>query len=315
MKQAILSDHGFEVREVPRPACEANGLLVKTVANGVCSGEVHRFVDVDSRCGKELIMGHEGSGVVVEVGRDVTGFNTGDNVTTLGGPFAEYISCTPDHTVRLADTVDPLWALGEPVACCVHAMNRARIKEGCSVALVGCGFMGLVCLQLARAKGAERITAVDAVDGRLEMARQLGADETLTADQISIEKLNEKYGRYQGEYDVVLEAVGNQSALDACGYLVKQHGLINLIGHHQSNGGKRNVFIQQWNVKAIDVINGHVRLVDEKVAAMREGMKLASEGKLILESLVATYPLDQIEMAFNDAVNRKPGIFKPVIIF
>ena len=103
----------------------------------------------------------------------------------------------------------------------------------------------------------------------------------------------------------VIEAAGNQSALDLCPELVAQHGRIILIGYHQSRNGQRTVDMQQWNFKAIDVINGHVRRQDEKVAAMRKGMDLMQQGHINTEPLVSVYDLDDIETA--SAHKTSPG--------
>ena len=97
-------------------------------------------------------------------------------ILIIGGGFAEYVVATPDQCVVLPDSIDPKWGLGEPVACCVHAMMRSRIRLGDRVAILGCGFMGLVCLQLASLMGASSITAIDLLDWRLAKAKEVGAD-------------------------------------------------------------------------------------------------------------------------------------------
>jgi threonine dehydrogenase-like Zn-dependent dehydrogenase len=282
------------------------------LANGVCSGEVHVFKERGALEG-DRPMGHEASGVLVEVGRRARGFRAGDIVTVLGGPFAEYFLCAPAAVVACPPGVDPRWALGEPVACCVHAMNRSRIAAGCRVAVVGCGFMGLVCLQLARHVGATWITAIDMRDERLQRAREFGADEALSP-QAALP--DEARGRcaVQGEYDVVVEAAGTASALELATYLVRQHGLINVVGYHQSDGGLRTIRMGQWNWKAIDVVIGHVRRNDEKLQAMRQGVDLAARGVLRLAPLVTCYPLGRIQQAFTDCADLKPGVYKAVIV-
>ncbi|MEZ4591950.1 MAG: zinc-binding dehydrogenase [Chloroflexota bacterium] len=118
-----------------------------------------------------------------------------------------------------------------------------------------------------------------------------------------------------GEFDVVIEAAGVQSAVDLCTELVKQHGRIILIGYHQANNGLRTVNMQQWNFKAIDVINGHVRRQDEKLAAMAQGMALMQQGHLQTEPFVTVYPFLEIEKAFQALAARKRGLFKAVLVW
>ncbi|MBN1259166.1 MAG: zinc-binding dehydrogenase, partial [Anaerolineae bacterium] len=194
------------------------------------------------------------------------------------------------------------------VACCVHAAERFGIRPGDRVAVVGCGFMGLVCMQLARYQGAGHILAVDPIDERRAMALQLGADAALDPTACVIAD------PYKGEFDVVIEAAGVPAAIDLSTDMVKQHGRIIVVGYHQSNGGLRTVNMQLWNYKAIDVINGHVRRDDEKLAAMRKGVALMQEGILTTEPLATLYALDQIQRAFEDLTGRKPGLFKAVLV-
>jgi len=314
MKQAILTEHGFEVRELPKPNCGSSHVLVRTIANGLCASDIGAYKNTAGRIAKELRLGHEASGEVVEVGSDVASLSPGDKVTALGGSFAEYNVFKPANLVKLPESVNPIWALGEPVACCVHAMNRAKIKAGDKVAIVGCGFMGLICLQLAKSFGAGEITAIDVIEKRLDLAKRLGAQRVKNANEFGdLMKIEGWEGLIHGEYDVVIEAAGNQAALDLCGYLVKQHGLINIVGHHYSNGGRRTVYMNQWNCKAIDVVNGHVRRNDEKYAAMQQGVQLAASGQLILEPLVTCYPLSRIEEAFKQSIADQNNLIKVVI--
>ena len=309
MRQAVLTDRGFEIRRTPMPRIASDEVLVRIAGNGVCAGDIGKFKDTRGRLGRELLLGHEASGEVAAVGSSVAMFKPGDLVTALGGFFAECHSFTPDQLVRLPEGLDPVYGLGEPTACCVHAMERSRIEPGDRVALVGCGFMGLVCLQLARRQGASAIVALDTRASRRAMATRLGATQAL--DPASVNATGKDF---DGEYDVVIEAAGTQSALDLCGYLVRQHGLMLVVGHHHSEGGMRRVYMNQWNVKALDVVNGHVRRNDEKRDAMARAMALMADGHLVVEPLAICYPLARIQEAFEDVAAGRDGLFKAVIV-
>jgi threonine dehydrogenase-like Zn-dependent dehydrogenase len=175
--------------------------------------------------------------------------------------------------------------------------------------VVGCGFMGLVCLQLARLQGASLICALEPLGWRREMALRLGANEAWGADGASAKELLKE----QHDFDVIIEATGVQGGIDLVGDLVAQHGRVVLVGYHQTNDGLRTVNMKQWNYKAIDVVNGHVRRNDEKRDAMRVGLTLQSSGQLIVDPLVTRYPLDQAQRAFEDLANRKEGLYKAVL--
>lgn len=189
----------------------------------------------------------------------------------------------------------------------MHAGNRFGIRGGERVAVIGCGFMGLICQQLAAYQGAGSILAVDPVAYRRKMALQLGAHEACDPQSYKVGDPE------QGEFDVVIEAAGVQATIDLAGDMVKQHGRIVLIGYHQSNGGLRTVNMQLWNYKAIDVVNGHIRREWEKFDAMRQGLIVMQKGHIITEPLVTLYDLDDITHAFHDLTSGKEGLFKAVV--
>lgn len=307
MRTAILNPQGFELREYEVPPYGDDEVLVKTTACGVCGGDVFVYQTRVEHEIKELLLGHEGSGVIVAVGKGVEGFNIGDLVTAIGGAYADYFAIDPQMLVKLPAGIDPIYALGEPIACCVHAGNRFGVQPGDRVAVVGCGFMGLICLQLAKIQGAGHICAIDPVAYRRTMALQLGANEALTPDAVNIADI------WQGDFDVVIEVAGSAAALELCGELVNQHGRLILVGYHQSNDGWRAVNMKLWNYKAIDVVNGHVRRKAEKLAAMQQGMTLLRNGQLVVESLVTRYNLGDVEQAFIDFTAQKEGLFKAVL--
>jgi threonine dehydrogenase-like Zn-dependent dehydrogenase len=309
MKVAVLTQDGFEVRDLAIPPYGPDEVLVETVACGVCGGDLFAYRTRFEPEITESVMGHEGSGIVAAIGRDVEEFAEGDVVTAIGGAYADYFVVKADSLVKLPEKVDPVYALGEPIACCVHAGNRFGVERGDCVAVVGCGFMGLVCLQLARYQGAGFICGIDPLAYRREVSIQLGADEATEPEHWRVED-----PLRGGEFDVVIEAAGVQGAIDLSSDLVRQHGRIILVGYHQSNGGTRTVNMKQWNYKAIDVVNGHVRRGEEKLEAMRVGMELMSTGDLLTEPLVTCYELDEVEQAFQDLIDRREGILKAVLV-
>jgi threonine dehydrogenase-like Zn-dependent dehydrogenase len=311
MKAAVLTEAGFEIRELDTPPFGDDEVLIKTTACGVCSGDVFVYKNREELAATHSLLGHEGSGLVAGVGQSVTGFAKGDVVTALGMPaYAEYFVTAPEKLVKLPPEIDPVLALGEAIACCVHAGNRFGTRPGDRTAVVGCGFMGLICLQLVKYQRAGYICAIDPVVYRLDISRQFGADTTLNPMTTEAKDVVAQHG----EFDIVIEAAGTQSAIDLCTDLVKEHGRIILVGYHQSNGGIRTVNMQQWNYKAIDVINGHVRREDEKAEAMRQGVELMRQGHLVTAPLVTTYDLTDIEAAFRALISGRAGLFKAVLL-
>jgi (R,R)-butanediol dehydrogenase/meso-butanediol dehydrogenase/diacetyl reductase len=155
-----------------------------------------------------LILGHEAAGVVEEIGEGVTGVKVGqrvavENVETCGvcfwckrgesavcpsmavfglsadGGLAEYASWRGDQLIPLPDSIsDSEASLGEPTQVAVHAVRRSGIKPGDTAAIVGCGAVGLLTLQMAKAAGV-KVIAIDQRASSLELAEKLGADQVL----------------------------------------------------------------------------------------------------------------------------------------
>lgn len=310
MKAALLTRNGFEIRDVDEPRVRPGEVRVRASACGVCEGDTFQYRKMTKGEKFPSELGHEGTGIVEVVGEAVTGVTVGEVVTAIDGPYAESFVTRPERLAKLPPGIDSLWAMGEPVACVIHAAPRFGVRLGDRVAVLGCGFMGLLCLQAARLQGASELCAMDLLDWRLETAEELGVDEVLNVEGTDGQTLAKRLG----EFDVVIEAVGNQAALEMTWPLVKQHGRVVLIGYHQTNQGLRTVNMERWNFKAIDVINGHVRRDDEKVEAMRRGLALMAAGRLRVEPLVTAYDLADIDKAFQDLLERKQGLYKVALV-
>jgi len=310
MKIAVLmKPRMFEIKDGQKPQIGDNEILVRNVVCGVCEGDTHPYKG-ENLCTpfppNGYYLGHESSGIVEKKGNLVSGIKVGDKVTLIGGGFAEYVKVIAKLAVKLPPSLNLKWALGEPIACVVAAGWRSKIKLGDRVAIIGTGFMGLLLLQLTKILGAAKITALDLLDWRLEKAKQLGADEVYNPQGKNSQKIREDIG----EMDVAIESAGTQEGIDIATDLVKEHGTIVIFGYHQ---GYRKVNMKLWNWKSIDVINGHIRDMDKKVAAMRAGVSLLETGRLHIASLVKEYQLQQINQAFEDVIQKKKGVFKAVI--
>jgi len=313
MKAAILSKNGFAIKEVETPKCVPGTILVKSEVCGICEGDLFRYkCALEGKPIEQTLIGHEGCGVVVEVGAGVDGFKPGDRVADLqNGTYSEFFLTKPDMLSKLPEGLPFEEALGEPVACYVHASGRFGIKPGDRVAILGCGFMGLGCMQMALLEGAGKLVAFDPIAWRREKALKTGANLALdNNDYASPEKLKEL-----GEFDVVIEAAGVQPVIDMATKMVREHGRILLVGYHQSGNGLRTIDMKTWNYKALDVVNGHVRLASEKREAMIRGLNLIACGKLDMKSLTTVYKFNDLAKAFSDLAGRKEGLFKAALKF
>jgi threonine dehydrogenase-like Zn-dependent dehydrogenase len=167
--------------------------------------------------------------------------------------------------------------------------------------------MGLMCLQIAKYHGAVFILAADPIRERAHLAANLGANEYL------YEEIPSAAHKFNSYFDVVIEASGTQAALTLAGDIVVNHGRIIIIGYHQSNGGMRQINMKQWNYKAIDIVNGHIRNENEKFDAMNTAINLLREEKFSTKGLVSVFPLSEINEAFESLQKREQGLIKGVL--
>jgi threonine dehydrogenase-like Zn-dependent dehydrogenase len=309
MRAAVLAaPRRFELADVPRPDPAPGELLVRLDGCGVCGSNLVPWQ------GREWFRypfapgapGHEGWGRVAGVGAGVAGFRDGDRVALLSGAaFAEYDVAPADRAVRIPAGLEGPFP-GEALGCGANVFRRSAIGAGDRVAVVGAGFIGLVALRLAALAGA-RLVAVGRREPALALARRFGAEATVAMGPdrgATVEAVR----RVAGERlcDVVIEAVGNQAALDLSSELVGEGGRLVIAGYHQD--GPRTVDMGLWNWRGIDVVNAHER--DARV--QREGVLAAAgavaEGRLDPSPLYTTFPLERLDAAFR-AMEERPGDF------
>jgi threonine dehydrogenase-like Zn-dependent dehydrogenase len=286
---------------------------VRIIACGVCASELHPWDRGVAAYPSRL--GHEPVGVVEAVGDGVTQFAPGDRVTGL---FLEAFSDTaiaPEEILLpvpegLADEN----AMGEPLACLVNAQRRTPVELADRVALIGLGYMGLGMLQLLKLRGPSRIIAIDVREEAREHAKKLGADEVYHPNDVPEEYHLTRWEDWESGrgLDVVVEASGTQPGLTLAGKLVRAHGILSILGFHQ--GGDRQVDVEMWNWKAIDVVNAHVRRRADLLESMRIGLELEAKGLIDMGSLVThRFALNEVDQAYTALRDKPEGFIKAVV--
>lgn len=256
--------------------------------------------------------GHEGWGVIDALGDDVHGWRVGEPVACLSrAAYAEFDLAAAADVVALPPSLASRSCPGEPLACATNVIRRSRIAAGQPVVIVGIGFLGGLLVQLAASRGAH-VIAVSRRRFARDMALTCGASEAVPFDDVGTAR--EAVCRRLGSDGApcVIEAVGEQRALDLAGSLVAERGQLVIAGYHQD--GPRTVALQQWNWRGLDVTNAHER--DPRV--YREGLELAVEalaaGSLRLEPLLTTeLPLGRLDEAFRMMQARPDGFLKAVV--
>lgn len=171
--------------------------------------------------------------------------------------------------------------------------------------------MGLLLLQCLKVQGPKKIIAIDLRREALSQALKYGVDAVLLADdkQLPSKVLELNGGK---EPDIVIEATGSQNGLTLCGDLIKIRGRLVIYGYHQ--GPSRQVNIQQWNWKGLDVTNAHERDLVIYTAGMKAGFDLVEQGKLVMDGLVThRFSINEINEAFRLSCEKPAGYIKSTV--
>ena len=222
---------------------------VEVAACGICSWDLQTF-----RAGGDSAYaappGHEGVGYIAKLGAGVTGWEVGDRVA--GGGFARLRNMPANRVYRIpeSDLADHHWIV-EPVSCVVTGMDHCQLKAGERLAMVGCGFMGLMMLQGLRGVGADQMIALDVDDKRLDLALEAGATE---AHNVTAPGFDDVKRDLAGRgIDTVVDTSGAQSGLDLATDIVRRAGRINLFGWIKGDTATFNP--STWHGKAISLVN------------------------------------------------------------
>lgn len=341
-KAAVLHkpfDIRIEEVDVRQPADDEVMIRVKAV--GVCGSDIHFYKE--GKIGKfivekPLILGHEASGEIVEVGKGVKERKVGDRVAIEPGipcrrceycksgrynlcPDMKFLSCPPydgffveyvvvpwDFTFILPEGISfEEGAMVEPLSVAMQAGKRAGIKAGDSVAVLGAGPIGLCTLQMAKAFGASPIIITDVSAARLEAAKKMGADYTINVKQEDpVERiLDITQGR---GVDITFECAGQVTTTQSTPYITKPGGVITLVGV-TSEEVYPMPMLEIAHMRELDV-RGVFRYANVHPLTV----KLLGEGKLDAKSLITHhFPLDRCQEALEFVDKNKDVVIKAVV--
>ena len=245
MKSAVFyGKHDLRVEEHEMPKVGPKDVLIQVKACGVCGTDVHIY-EGDKGAAEvtpPTILGHEFSGVIAEVGSEVTNYKAGDRVcidpncycgacepcrngvvhycehmigygTTVNGGFAEYCAVNERQVYKLGDNTSfEQGAMTEPVACCLHGMDMCEIRPGHQVVVIGGGMRGLLMLQLSRRAGAAKVALLEPVESKREVGKKLGADICIDPIHEDVKARLKEVGMTW--VNTVIECVGRPSTIE-----------------------------------------------------------------------------------------------------
>ena len=316
MKAACLTaPRRIEIVDAPVPDPADGQVRVKHEGCGVCASNLPPFE------GREWFeypmppghLGHEAWGIVDAVGPHVAHFKAGDRVATLGqDAYAEYGLSDAASTLKLPRELDGRDFPGEPLACAVNILRRSGIKPGDTVAIVGVGFLGALLCRLATDAGAT-VIAITRRACALQFARDFGAAAAVPMEDHHRIIADVKELTAGKLCDVVIECTGKQWPLDLSGELVREHGRLVIAGYHQD--GLRQVNLQLWNWKGLDVINAHERVPQTYIDGMKLAAELVASAKLDPAPLFThRFGLQQLAEALQLTADRPEGFMKALIV-
>lgn len=342
MKALVLESYNNLVyKDMPEPEYKPNEVLVRVKACGICGSDIHGFDGSSGRRNPPLIMGHEASGVIVEVGSSVKNYKVGDRVTfdstvydlddwytlkgkynlsdsrmVLGvspkeykrhGAFAEYV-VVPEHILyHLPDSVTfEQAAMVESVAVAAHAIDLTPINLRDTALVVGTGMIGLFLVQLLKLSNAGTIIAIDIDDQKLALAKKFGADHTFnSASDSNIHEAILALTHNRGA-DVAFEAVGVSATIKMAIENVRKAATVTLVGNISP---KVEIPLQA-------VVTREVRLQGSCAIAGEYGivLELIEKGLVDVDSLLsATAPLEDGASWFKRLYDKEPGLNKVIL--
>jgi L-iditol 2-dehydrogenase len=318
----------------------SDDVLISVRACGICGSDVHGFDGSTGRRIPPLVMGHEASGVVAQVGPAVADLRVGERVTfdstiycgrcfycaagqanlcddrqVLGvspgpyrrhGAFAELVSVPRRIVYRLPDAIGfEQAALIEAVSVAVHAVGLVPVQSGATAVVVGSGMIGLLAIQALRAAGCARVVAIDVDPDRLRMACQLGATDALNSRSVHPAEAVREWTAGRGA-DVVLECLGAAETVRTAIACARKGGTVALVGN----------LAPSVELPLQDVVTRQIRLQGSCASSGEypAAIKLMSQGAIRVDPLIsAVAPLAEGPAWFQRLYRREAGLMKVIL--
>lgn len=280
-KSAYIAEPGVvRYKDLKLPVPRNDEVLVRLIGCGLCASNIpvwegREWLNYPMEPGAP---GHEGWGIVEEAGLGVENVQPGQLVTVLSNnAFAEYVLAKESDIIPIPERLEGIPFPGEPFGCVMNVLERADIRPGHTVCIIGLGFIGLSLISLLK-NDEVNIIALSRRDASLALARELGAATTIKMEDHYkiIEQL--KHLTDERGCERVIECTGKQWPLDLAGELAGTYGKLIVAGYHQD--GIRNVNMQLWNRKGLDVINAHERDPEKYREGIREAIRAVVRGDL-----------------------------------
>jgi L-iditol 2-dehydrogenase len=341
MKTLLMSEYNhLEIADLPLPSAGRGEVLVRVEACGICGSDVHGFDGSTGRRIPPIVMGHEAAGTVETIGEGVTKYKKGDRVTfdstiycgecqyckrgqinlcdnreVIGvscgdyrrhGAFAEYVLVPERIMYPLPDDFSfNEAAMLEAVSVAIHGVKVSQLEGGETALVIGAGMIGLLTMQAARAAGCKRVFISDVDATRLEMAKEVGANEVLHCS--GTELLAEVMRLTGGNgVDVALEAVGRNETVASAIDCTRKGGKVTLIGNimPEVTLPLQKVVVKQLRLQGSCASSGEYP----------EAIELIAQGKIKVKPLItAVASLEEGPRWFERLHSREANLMKIIL--
>lgn len=332
MKAAVYhGNHVLKVEDVPLRELKDNEVLINVKFCGVCGTDIHIFNGDggSSAVTPPLIPGHEFSGVVTAIGKNVTAIKVGDRVsgdpndmcgecyfckngkqhfcknnigigTTVPGAFAEYIIMREKQVYKFSDKLSfEEGAMTEPLSCCLHGLDLCEIQTGDTVLILGGGPIGMIMLQLVRNAGASKIIMSEPVAEKRELALKLGADIVINPIEQDVQA---ELSKNCENVDKVIECVGSVKLIaDAIKYAGK--GATVMLFGLAAPG-------ESLPVQPDDIFKKELKITSSFINpyTYERSLQILEQGRIDVKSLLNNFvDLDDIAKVFTEPEYRRCG--------
>ncbi|MFC1676753.1 zinc-binding dehydrogenase [Planctomycetota bacterium] len=334
-KAAVWTDiNKVQIEERPIPLPGAGKVLLEIKAAGICGTDLHILGGKHPEAKPPLVIGHEFSGRIVEVGKGVDKKLIGDRVgcdsyigcneckyclsgqpqlcekgtcelgVNIDGGWAEYVVAPVENLYTLPETVNFLEAgAGCILNCPMAAIEAVKIEAGDIVLILGDGPSSLIMVQLAILKGASKVIVSGHRKRRLDLAIELGADKVINTHT---EDMNEAIASLASAPNVVIDAVGKSETFASALSLAAKRGRIHIFGLPE--GPVNNIPLDQFLWKELTLKSS-----TGAPALWPVAMNLMSKGLLKVEPLIThRFALDKASEALEYIRNNSKEIIKAV---
>lgn len=333
MKSAVFyGRHDLRIEEHAMPSIGPKDVLIRIKACGVCGTDVHIY-EGDKGAAEvtpPTILGHEFSGIVEEVGAEVSAYQAGDRVcvdpncycgacepcrngkahycehmigygTTVDGAFAEFCAVNERQVYKLGEhTSFEQGAMTEPVACCLHGIDMCEIQPGSQVVVIGGGMIGLLMLQLAKLEGAARVALLEPVEEKREVAKKLGADVCI--DPLHEDAKAELRKAGITWVNTVIECVGRPSTIEQAIDIAGNKAVVMMFGLTKPD--------ETISVKPFEIFQKELELKASYINpyTQKRALDLIDSGRLDVSSMIfGVFGLEKLAEILSDPAARAKG--------